>query len=108
MRCVILNALPIQAFKDILPARLYVQPVTPEQLKKLVESCKEIANYIRHPTTVEVLNKQLGLQLSPSSGLYQYREGDTVIVVVLKKPIRGQEVTVNLKDLDFYLVKLEH
>ena len=63
-------------------------------------------NYIRHPSTVRILNEVLGLDLQPSSELYQYQQGDIVIVVGLRRPVRGQEVEVTVNDLDIAIISI--
>ena len=62
-------------------------------------------NYIRHPSTVRILNEVLGLDLQPSTSLYQYQPGDIIIVVGLRRPVRGQEVEVRPEDLDVAIVE---
>ena len=112
-RVVFLNALPLNAFsisegEEVL---LRVAKESYESIRGLVKDHAEagipMECYIRHSSTVELLNKLLGLNLKPSSGLYGYREGDKIIVVTLKKPIRGEEVEVKPEDIEFYIVTLE-
>ncbi len=99
-----LNAFPYKRFD------LVVKRVTIGEIKREVEFAKEagvpIENYIRHESTVRVLNEALGLDLKPSSALYQHKYGDTIIVVGLKKPVRGQEVQVSLEDLDLAIIQV--
>jgi hypothetical protein len=53
-----------------------------------------------------MLSEILGKQLTPSAELYMWREGDVLVVVGLKKPVRGQEVEVSVEDLDFVVVRV--
>ena len=81
-----------------------------EEVKEFIDYAKEkgdeILCFIRHESTVSVLNKVFGLNLKPSNELYQYREGDVLVVVGLKKPIRGHEVHVTIADLDIAMVSV--
>jgi len=67
-------------------------------------------SYIRHPATLNILNdvlKEVGVGITLSPGLYEYREGDIVYVVTLKqqKVERGKEVTeLTKEDLEIYSV----
>jgi hypothetical protein len=68
---------------------------------------QEIINFVRHPATVQVLSQILGQQLVPSNATYTYQEGDTIILVTLGTPQRGQEVTaIKLEDLVIYEVSV--
>jgi len=69
-----------------------------------------VKSYIRHPATLSILNdvlKEVNISLTPSSGLYEYREGDIIYVISLKqqKVERGKEVTeLTKEDLEIYSV----
>jgi len=110
-RLVFVPPIPLSAF----PFRSFVLVVFRidlEELKRIVEMYRKegyhIECYIRHASTVQVLNDVLGLNLKPSSALYQYQDGDQLIVVGLKKPVRGQEVQVSVEDLDIAHVIVGH
>lgn len=110
MRVVFLPPVPLNAIpgQDIL---LIVKRRPLEEVKKtidaLVRQGARIECYIRHESTVRVLNQALGLDLKPSNALYRYQEGDVLIVVGLKKPVRGQEVAdVTIDDLDIAIVSV--
>jgi len=109
-RLVFLNALPLNAF-SFDEFSLHVSRVGIDLLKIMIKIAREenndIVNYIRHPATVQLLNSILGLQLQPRPELYVYAPGDKIIVVTLKKPVRGQEVDVRPDDLDLFFVGLE-
>ena len=53
-----------------------------------------------------MLSEILGKQLTPSTELYVWREDDILVVVGLKKPVRGQEVEVSVEDLDLVVVRV--
>jgi len=109
-RIVMLNALPLNA----LPRshlRLDILPVNIVELghwlhKRLAEGYR-LVHFIRHEATLRALRRELGipLPLEPNSGLYQYQNGDVLVVVTLRNPPRGQEVAqVNVSDLEIWIV----
>jgi len=100
------NAVPFQTFEAVF------RRTTIERLKKLLsyycreKSC-EFVSYIRHEATVRLLSEALGIQLKPSSDLYKYQSGDYIILVGLRKPQRGTEVSdIKTDDLDIMLVDI--
>jgi len=99
-----LNAFPYQTFT------INVRRLSIEELEEVVNCYRqqgaEIKNYIRHPSTVRLLNEVLGLDLQPTTSLYQYQPGDIIIVVGLKRPVRGQEVEVSIEDLDIAMISI--
>ena len=106
MRYVFLNSIALNMFQKPF-FKLLVTKVRHDVLKQLVSMMKDIECYIRHKATVELLSKELGLNLQPSSDLYKYREGDVLLVVSLKKPIRGKELeNISLDDLDIWMVEV--
>ncbi len=84
------------------PQRLVVEfrRLSPENLQLQ----GEVVSYIRHPGTVQVLRQLLQREIPTSNGIYTYRSGDRIIMVVLVAPARGQEVVPQLSDLIFYEV----
>ncbi|RLG84700.1 MAG: hypothetical protein DRO39_07245 [Thermoprotei archaeon] len=108
-RLIFAPPLPLNAFQG-KTISIKVRRLSIEELRHLVEQYKqqgvEIMNYIRHPSTVRILNEVLGLDLQPSSELYQYQQGDIVIVVGLRRPVRGQEVEVTVNDLDIAIISI--
>ena len=108
-RVVLLNALPVNAFMLSVGERveLSVRRISLEEARTLITAGR-VANYIRHPATVQVLNRLFGVNLTPSSELYTYRPGDILLIVVVTQRSlqRGQEVQVAVEDLEFYLVTL--
>jgi len=107
-RYIFLNALPLQALNITKPTKLLVTPVKPSSLKQLIPLMRgKIENYIRHPATVQLINKLFGLDLQPSSQLYSYSSGDVIYVFTLKKPIRGKEIDhVSEDDVVIYRVEI--
>jgi len=100
MRAVLLNALPLNALPS-RPLHLLIEPVPAGQLRLWIKLFDEVVSYIRHPATVELLKQLLGIDIRPSAELYQWRQGDVMFVVTLKRPARGQEAAqVSLEDLD--------
>jgi hypothetical protein len=110
-RIVILNALPLNA----LPRRHVQADILPVAINELVAWIQrraaegyELIHYIRHAGTIAAL-RAAGAPLSetPNSGLYSYREGDILVVVTLRNPPRGQEVSqVSPQDLETWVVTL--
>ena len=110
-RVVLLNALPM----SMLPWERHRSPyaatvfsitlreVEAHEIRGVVrEAAREgrLLCYIRHPATVRALSKALGVDLKPSSGLYEWEMGDIVFIVTLKRPVRGREAEeVKLEDL---------
>jgi hypothetical protein len=105
-RAVLLNALPLNAIKysefTIKCVRAGVDTV-----KFIVKRSSSLENYIRHESTVRTLSSLLNIELQPSSGLYTHEKGDVMVVVTLKKPIRGQEVEVKPEDLEYIICSVE-
>ena len=115
VRLVFLNALPINAFKSPpLPPKftLHVYNISIHVLKSVIDDMVKpwnipIINYIRHEATVRYLNEKLSLNLTPSSGLYEHQRYDVLVVITLKRPERGREITeIKDEDLDIYLVEV--
>jgi Domain of unknown function (DUF1874). len=77
-----------------------------DELRELAKD-SEILNYIRHESTIKLLSSILNRDLTPNPGLYTWQEGDVLVVIGLKKPVRGQEVEVKADDLDIVLCKIE-
>jgi len=109
---VFLNALPVNAFPRKL-ATLHLEPACMDTLTewiqlKLKEGCG-LVHYIRHPATVQLL-RQHGIPLpeAPSAELYRWQPGDVLVVVTLKAPQRGTDVTeLKPSDLDVRIVHVE-
>ncbi len=108
-RAVFLNAAPLNALPrrhlqlDILPVSL--QDLAWWVQRRLAEGW-QLIHYIRHSATVETL-RAVGIPLDPqpNAGLYQYAPGDVLVIVTLRTPQRGQEVTqVSPQDLEAWIV----
>jgi hypothetical protein len=109
-RFILLNALPLNAIKNdyFVIEAVRIHPSILEGIigKFAREYGVEVKNYIRHEATVRWINQKLGLQIQPSSELYEYQKGDKLIIVTLKNPQRGKEV-VELKDEDLDIIIAE-
>lgn len=108
-RLVLLNALPLNAINldhfCVFVRRLSRLEDIEYDIKKAKSTNSEIISYIRHEATTKLINKLFNLDLQPSSGLYQWQEGDEVIVITLKRPQRGQEAQqIDVNDLEFFYV----
>ena len=111
-RIVVLNALPLNALPR-MPLNMIVEPITnivslAMWLNHMARQGYEIVHFIRHPATVQLL-RDLGAQIpeAPNTGLYQYADGDVLIVVTLKSPQRGVEVQqVRPEDLEAWEVRV--
>ena len=104
-----LNAMPLNS----LPRRhlqLDVLHVSIGELAQWVQRRLQegwrLVHYIRHPATIAAL-RAAGIPLSeqPNAGLYVYQPGDVIVVVTLRNPLRGQEVSqVSPQDLESWIV----
>jgi len=108
MRLVILNGLPLNAFPIVDCIKLTIRKMSLSELTSIIKSTKEIQCYIRHQGTISFLNEKCGISLTPSADLYKYQHGDTLLIVTLKTPQRGQEIQkITEADIDFYMCTLE-
>jgi len=106
MRIVFLNALPLNA----IPLKTFMIYCTRDmdKIKFFIDVASKIESYIRHEATVKLVNELFKIDLKSSSGLYTYQRDDKLIIVTLKKPIRGVEVeTVKPEDLDIALCSIK-
>jgi len=103
-RIVFLNALPLNS---IQLKKFTVSCSRDIDIKELIETSKKYINYIRHESTIKALNELLKIDLKPSSELYNYTIGDVLVIVTLKRPVRGQEVEVKIEDLDVVVCMVE-
>jgi len=104
-RVVFVGGLAPSMFPGYKELTLYYRRVGIDELKELVKDA-EVLNHVRHESTVKVLSEILGKLLTPSTELYVWREDDVLVVVGLKKPVRGQEVEVSVEDLDLVVVRV--
>jgi len=105
-RVVFLNALPLNAI-EANSFTITIHKTPPAIMKKWILFFKmhnfKFECFIRHKSTVELLNREFELNLEPSSETYRYENNDKLIIVTLKSPQRGREVEVkDINDLDFY------
>ena len=105
-RLVFLNALPLNSIpKREFSIRCF--RVTPFDILQFAAENKEIQNYIRHEGTTKLLSSLLGIEIKPSASLYSYQPGDQLLIITLKKPVRGQEATeVTIDDIDTIYCKI--
>ncbi|RLF07188.1 MAG: hypothetical protein DRJ60_03190 [Thermoprotei archaeon] len=76
-------------------------------VKKWIQMGYDVCCYIRHESTLNVINEFFGFSLAPSSDIYKHEDKDIMIVASLKQPARGREVQVqSIDDLDFYLIRV--
>ena len=117
-RLILLNALPLNAvpLKRFCVDVKRIDPSVPSEflgvLKVIFDKARstnaEIMNFIRHEATVNLINQLFNLSLQVNPGLYQWKRGDDILVITLKKPIRGQESqTITLEDLDIFYVYID-
>jgi len=111
-RIVVLNALPLNALPR-QPLQLVVEPMSIVSaamwLNHMARQGYEIVHFIRHQATIELL-RGLGAPIDerPNTGLYQWQEGDILIVVTLRQPSRGVEVQqVRPEDLEAWEVRIQ-
>jgi hypothetical protein len=100
-RTVLLNALPLNA----IPFHIFAvacNRVTLTDIADVVARSEAVENYIRHESTVKLLSRLLNVDLKPSSGLYEYRNSDVLVIVTLKKQQRGQEIEAREEDLEYF------
>jgi len=91
-----------EKYKELI---IYYRKISLHELADLVKDA-EIINFIRHESTVKLLSQTLNKNLVPNPGLYSWKEDDALIVVGLRKPVRGQEMDVKPEDLDLVYVRI--
>jgi len=98
-RLVFLNALPLNS----IPKREFsinCFRISPFDIVEIAKD-REIENYIRHEGTTKLLSSLISREIKPFAGLYSYQQGDQLLIVTLKKPVRGQETSeVTIDDVD--------
>ena len=103
-RLVVLNAHSLNAFSGN-KYTLRIRRVSFAELPGLAAKYDGVIHYVRHQATMQLLNMYISLSPTSSIGLYQYSPGDALLVVVLKVPVRGQEVnSVSENDIELFLV----
>jgi hypothetical protein len=98
---VVLNSLPVNTFtwKNVV-----IRIMRCGNLDKIIDLVKAVINnnatinFISHESTAKALG------LTPNKGLYDYRDGDVLLIFTLNKPLRNApDVQVTTSDLDVYL-----
>jgi len=103
-RIVILNAFPVSAMmRGAHQATFYFERIPFNEFMRRLEEAKamgvEIVSYVRYPATARLIG------VEPSSGLYEYKRGDIVYIVVLSSPQRGVEIAeVKPEDVEVFMV----
>jgi len=105
-RIVLVGGLAPSMFEGFRELTIWYKRISVEELVELVKRAGEVLNYVRHESTVRLLSQVLERDLTPNAGLYKWAEGDELIIVGLKKPIRGQEVQVSAEDLDLIYCRI--
>ena len=100
-RVVLTNAFALSMFGNPNLISVEFRRITLQQLREIAKNAV-IVNYIRHPSTVNIVAQALGRQLEPNSGIYSYSQGDIVVIVTLAQPQRGQEIQAQPEDLILY------
>ena len=88
------------------PITIKIEPINHEQLNQIASEA-EVINYIRHPATVQLLQKLLPNMKQASSPEYKINPSDIIVMVSLSQraPASGAEVNVNSFDqLVIYLI----
>ncbi len=101
---VLVNAFSISMLRNPRRATIEFRRLSVQELRELAQNAR-IENYIRHPATVELLQRLLGLQLPPANNIYVYRSNDIIVMISLATPQRGQEVVaVTEEDVVIYRI----
>jgi len=96
-RIVLVGGLAPNMFANYSELTMWYKRIAIDELKGLTKDAE---------VTVKLLSQLLGKELTPNSGLYTWQEGDILIVVGLKRPVRGQEMQVTIDDLDLVMVRV--
>jgi len=102
-KIILLNAL-ITSSK--IPLTLRTRPITVDEVRTLVAG-KEIASFIGHEATAQLLSTMLSANIPMNRGMYEPTPGDTAIVVRLRKRLEKPEdvKSVRPEDIEFILVE---
>ena len=102
-KIILLNAL-ITSSK--IPLTLRTRPITVDEVRTLVAG-KEIASFIGHEATAQLLSTMLSVNIPMNRGMYEPTPGDTAIVVRLRKRLEKPEDVKNVRpeDVEFILVE---
>ena len=91
-RLVITNAFSISMFKFPNSLTVTFRRITPEEARQLATQAGEVISYVRHQSTTEVLKRIFQVNINVNAGVYEYAEGDIIIMATLTSPARGTEV----------------
>jgi Domain of unknown function (DUF1874). len=98
-RIVLVGGVAPSMFEGYRELTIWYRRISLQELVELARDA-EVVNYVRHESTVRLLSQVLNRELVPNTGLYQWREGDELVIIGLRRPVRGQEVEVRPEDLD--------
>jgi hypothetical protein len=104
-RIVLVGGVAPSMFPQYNELTLWYKRITLDELQELAKDA-DVVNFVRHESTVKLLSQALNRDLQPNPGLYTWQENDYLVIVGLKKPIRGQELEVKPEDLDLVLVRV--
>jgi len=104
-RIVFVGGLAPSMFEKYKELIIYYRKISLHELADLVKDA-EVINFVRHESTVKLLSSILNRDLTPNTGLYKWGGDDTLVVIGLKRPIRGQEMDVKPEDLDLVYVRI--
>jgi len=90
-RIVIVNGFSTSMFRNPNFLVVAFRRITPEEVQQQLAENREVISYVRHQGTVDVL-KRIIPQINVNAGVYEYAEGDVIIMAVLATPARGVEV----------------
>ena len=108
MRIIILTSMPPNIFNwnKINNVTIKLRKISFKQLREILEEADETKCYIRHKPTIELLEKEVNMELNPINEAYKYREGDKLIIATLNyRPEYGKEY--NVKKSDILLLETE-
>jgi len=103
-KIILLNAL-ITSSK--IPLTLRTRPITVDEVRTLVAG-KEIASFIGHEATAQLLSTMLSANIPMNRGMYDPKPGDTAVVVRLKKRLDKPEDIKDVKESDVEFILVEY
>ena len=73
----------------------------------LAGSYGSLIHFIRHQATLALLGKYIPISNTPNPELYKYEVGNALLVVTLKNPQHGQELSaITENDVELFLVSV--
>jgi hypothetical protein len=99
----IVNAFSLSMLKNPRNALIEFRRISPEEARELLSGGRAV-HYIRHQSTLSLIQQLAGRQLEAGGSIYEYQPGHIVIMAVLINPARGQEVETRIEDIAFYRI----